>query len=522
MSVPQVASPSASHHAHRPTSANAARPAEHGASSLFESLVDDNSSVPQPAQAAGPTPAQGQAQAVNGATAAGGKIDAGKAGAGQTQAAADPSGAAPATTAPGDATAGAAAAAIVVQAGVVKTDGIKTDGAKTDSAKTDAAKADAKTDTAKADGTKTDAGADATAGASAPIAVDPVALADAAVAAVVAPAAAHPTDQSAATGTAGAAVNTAVQGAAATAPTQPAFIAATAAQTLQAFDGKGLDGKTIDGKTIDGKTIDGKPGDKAKPETAAASAAAKTAAPVVADGKPAEPQGIQPASGADANPDTKPAAAVKDDTVKGDAHHARPDAASSVTARLDAAATGTDPTSGAQATAARTGATGIMSGAATPGSAASAAAATPAALLAPSVPLSGLAIEIAGKAQAGNNQFAIRLDPPELGRIEVKLAVDRQGQVTSHLIADRADTLDLLRRDAGGLERALQDAGLKTSSDGLQFSLRDQSFAGQQNGRGQANTAPDATANDSLPALDIAANGYTRYTGRVGGVDIRV
>jgi flagellar hook-length control protein FliK len=73
---------------------------------------------------------------------------------------------------------------------------------------------------------------------------------------------------------------------------------------------------------------------------------------------------------------------------------------------------------------------------------------------------------------AGKNRFEIRLDPPELGRIEVRLDVDRDGNVTSRLTVERVETLDLLRRDAAGLERALQDGGLKTTDNGLQFSLR--------------------------------------------------
>ena len=90
------------------------------------------------------------------------------------------------------------------------------------------------------------------------------------------------------------------------------------------------------------------------------------------------------------------------------------------------------------------------------------------------VPVNALAVEIAANAQIGRSRFEIRLDPPELGRIDVRLDVDRQGQVTSHLIVEKSATLDLLRRDAQQLERALQDAGLKTSDNGLQFSLRDQ------------------------------------------------
>ena len=136
------------------------------------------------------------------------------------------------------------------------------------------------------------------------------------------------------------------------------------------------------------------------------------------------------------------------------------------------------------------------------------------------VPLSGVAIEIAGKALAGKNRFEIRLDPPELGRIDVRLDVDRDGNVTSRLTVDRQDTLDLLRRDAAGLERALQDAGLKTANNGLQFSLRDQSMNEQQ-----AGTSPGAAVlvatDESLPSLDVIPQRH-RLAGQGGGLDIRV
>jgi hypothetical protein len=95
-----------------------------------------------------------------------------------------------------------------------------------------------------------------------------------------------------------------------------------------------------------------------------------------------------------------------------------------------------------------------------------------AAALAP-VPVSGLAVEIAAQARDGKSRFEIRLDPPELGRIDVHLHVDRDGTVTSRLVVERSETLDLLKRDAPTLERALQNAGLKTGDQGLEFSLRD-------------------------------------------------
>jgi flagellar hook-length control protein FliK len=138
------------------------------------------------------------------------------------------------------------------------------------------------------------------------------------------------------------------------------------------------------------------------------------------------------------------------------------------------------------------------------------------------VPVAGVAIEIASQVQSGKNHFEIRLDPPELGRIEVRLDVDRDGHTTTRLIADRSDTLDLMRRDASGLERALQDAGLKTSDSGLQFSLRDQTMGRQQDNTPALTTAQIVVQDNTLPSNEITQRNYSRLAGLRGGIDIRV
>lgn len=137
------------------------------------------------------------------------------------------------------------------------------------------------------------------------------------------------------------------------------------------------------------------------------------------------------------------------------------------------------------------------------------------------IPLAGVPIEIASKALAGKNRFEIRLDPPELGRIEVRLDVDHDGNVTSRLTVDRADTLDLLRRDVSGLERALQDAGLKTADNGLQFSLRDQSM-NQQQPSGGSDVTQIVVSDETLPSIDAIPQNYGRLAGQGRGLDIRV
>ena len=132
-------------------------------------------------------------------------------------------------------------------------------------------------------------------------------------------------------------------------------------------------------------------------------------------------------------------------------------------------------------------------------------------------------MKIAVTAKSGKSRFEIRLDPADLGRIDVRIDVDRNGQVTSHLTVERPETLSMLRQDANQLQRALDNAGLSTGNGGLQFSLRDPSQQGQNN-NSQSN--PNAhrlivAEEDTIPAT-VAGRSYGRMRGSSGGVDIRV
>ncbi|HEX2725227.1 MAG TPA: flagellar hook-length control protein FliK, partial [Beijerinckiaceae bacterium] len=86
------------------------------------------------------------------------------------------------------------------------------------------------------------------------------------------------------------------------------------------------------------------------------------------------------------------------------------------------------------------------------------------------------------KTLAGINRFEIRLDPGDLGRIDVSLEIDDKGEVKAHLTVDKVETLALLQRDARTLERAFEQAGLKSSDGGVNLSLRDQQ---QHQGQGR-------------------------------------
>lgn len=135
-----------------------------------------------------------------------------------------------------------------------------------------------------------------------------------------------------------------------------------------------------------------------------------------------------------------------------------------------------------------------------------------------------IAVEIARQVTNGMNRFQIRLDPPEMGRIDVRLDMDGDN-VTARLTVDRRETLDLLMRDQRALERALADAGLNGKQASLEFSLRqDQEGAGNGHGSDQGRSDPvfGGSSDEREPNAPAAATAIYRGTVRPGGLDISV
>jgi flagellar hook-length control protein FliK len=145
----------------------------------------------------------------------------------------------------------------------------------------------------------------------------------------------------------------------------------------------------------------------------------------------------------------------------------------------------------------------------------------------PPMPLGAVAIEIGLKSLAGLNRFEIRLDPAELGRIDVQLEIGDDGEVKAHLTVDRVETLALLQRDARTLERAFEQAGLKPSEGGIDLTLRDQ--AGDPEGRGSRDgRRDDSVATPGHDGTDQRAEGQNAAAAASrplhwrNGIDVRV
>ena len=120
------------------------------------------------------------------------------------------------------------------------------------------------------------------------------------------------------------------------------------------------------------------------------------------------------------------------------------------------------------------------------------------------------------------DKIVVKLKPRELGNIEIKVEV-ADGKMQASIQADKKETLELLQKDVKALEKALQDAGMKTEgSNSFNFSLKggDQQRADanqQHNAKGNNNHAKSGEKNDSAEADNAEEKGYVR-----AGISIKV
>ncbi len=83
-------------------------------------------------------------------------------------------------------------------------------------------------------------------------------------------------------------------------------------------------------------------------------------------------------------------------------------------------------------------------------------------------------VHIRNLAAGKSSQINIQLSPAELGKVELRLNIQRNGTTQVVVTVDKPETLVLLQKDSAQLEKALNQAGLNTSQENLSFNLREQ------------------------------------------------
>ena len=140
-----------------------------------------------------------------------------------------------------------------------------------------------------------------------------------------------------------------------------------------------------------------------------------------------------------------------------------------------------------------------------------------------------LAGQITRQFNNGQRVFDIRLDPAELGKVDVRLELRADNRVHAVLSAERPETLAELQRAARDLERSLNEAGLELAEEGLTFQLRDEGgdTPGSQRDP-SATTMPifaeggEIGLTDEATAPIVQQSKYGFLLSRRSGVDMRV
>lgn len=70
--------------------------------------------------------------------------------------------------------------------------------------------------------------------------------------------------------------------------------------------------------------------------------------------------------------------------------------------------------------------------------------------------------------QDGGGELRVRLQPPELGELDLRLVVTEGNKLSLRIAAERADLAELLQQHLGELEQALQSAGLQITDAEVQ------------------------------------------------------
>ncbi len=110
-----------------------------------------------------------------------------------------------------------------------------------------------------------------------------------------------------------------------------------------------------------------------------------------------------------------------------------------------------------------------------------------------------------GRAQ----RFEVRLDPAELGRVDVRIEVGADKKVHAVLAAHDSAALSDLMRGQRALERALTDAGIDLADGGVRFELSSDNGRGASNNQTQSDSGASPNVWRRFNTIDVPADQQT-------------
>lgn len=128
---------------------------------------------------------------------------------------------------------------------------------------------------------------------------------------------------------------------------------------------------------------------------------------------------------------------------------------------------------------------------------------------------------------AGKNSLSVRLEPADLGKLDIQLNWQAQsGKTIVAIVAERAETLDMLGKDLRNLVKDLQSAGLQLEGGDISLGLQqqqqegtDEYFAHYMMPGGEDDSSDSGTVEEHMLSLPVQYDGMIDTQ---NGVDISV
>jgi hypothetical protein len=122
------------------------------------------------------------------------------------------------------------------------------------------------------------------------------------------------------------------------------------------------------------------------------------------------------------------------------------------------------------------------------------------------------------KSDKHGNTITVQLNPVELGKVEIRMDMLQDGKFMINVIADKAETAQLLERNSHSLEKSLFENGVRGDNASLSFSFSGNQSQQQQQASKVNNAFYDSQQQDD----DTVVSSYLLNIGRYKRVDIRV
>jgi flagellar hook-length control protein FliK len=119
--------------------------------------------------------------------------------------------------------------------------------------------------------------------------------------------------------------------------------------------------------------------------------------------------------------------------------------------------------------------------------------------------------QILMKLTPGGGEMRLRLDPPDLGELDLRLVVDAGNQLTLTIGAERGDVAQLLQRHLDELKHALHGAGLEVTD--AEVHTRGDGSAADRSSREHGRGAAAADTDDDPQPTRPVRHGYVHATG---------